>query len=401
MKFSFEAENYRKNLAEDLKEKRAEGNREEAKEILEKEREEFRYHVARDIKKVLKKLEGGEEEEREEDTSEQESGTEHEYGKEIWTETLEMEGSDGEKHTLEVTVLDVSEDMPEEVKLLHDIYRLAVLDTKLKDLGVGPDNPYFKDERTDMEGNLGAVTIREYKWLAHIYHESFPNKQDVEEVTYEETLDKIIRAAFSKQEAFINTITNGSLDDKRVFEHIVGGGGGESGYQVDMKHSRKDDYTKLMNRFIHPQEGTPKENIFDIKDESTKSKELWFSPKGNDENKGKIGGGPVMRSLDRMILLCNTENGRFKKEIESVSGGSYGTRSAQEYNNALEQIQTDPEKRTVEDELSAVSQGSQAYIEFKKEEPWVYIADWIADLYHGRVYKISEVDSKEGSNEDE
>jgi hypothetical protein len=40
--------------------------------------------------------------------------------------------------------------------------------------------------------------------------------------------------------------------------------------------------------------------------------------------------------------------------------------------------------------IRTLAEGSGVEISFKRNEPWLFICDWILDPYHGRVYRIVE-----------
>lgn len=382
MKFSFDAESYRKNLASEIKEKRSEGNREDAKELLDKERETLRYHVAEDIKNVLRKIEQKEDVIKVDDNFSQEKTTEK--GKEISCEVIKMTGSDGTERELEVRTFDVTERIPEEMRLMFDIERLAALDRKFDILDIGPKkfatktdvrSFNFEDYITASYPDAKEITEerrqRIYDAICEAYYdgytERFPDKSSAFDAPEIKKLNEFIDGLTDIQEHMFayklklqelneiaRDLTDGDYLRGNMLCHVVAA----LGVKGDLTHlpsEQPDDYRKLIRRRLHQKSDSdiPEEDIFNV--HTAESKTLWFSTKD-----------VWSTSPNNIILVCNPKNDRFKKEL-----GDNVTDDA------------------IDEALS--SNPNNMRIEFKRKEPWFYIADWVVDVYHGRLYKITEM----------
>ena len=151
MKFSFDSGGYRENLAGELREQRI-TDKEMARQTLEAKRVTLEYNVSEDVKRVQQKIR-----ERREEQELKETGFTPNPEK-IVTEEILLSGSNGIEHLLEVQTIDISEQIPDEVKLIYDIYRLGVLDRKLKHLSVGPD--IFGEPLTREDKQLQARAMK-------------------------------------------------------------------------------------------------------------------------------------------------------------------------------------------------------------------------------------------------
>lgn len=406
MKFSFEAGQYRKNLADKVREKRAD-DRNEAKELLEKERETLKYHVAEDIKKVLMNIEKKKKVLNDNVSPEQEKqGTDTERES---VEIVRMEGSDGIEHVLEIRTTDISDRIPEEVKLIYDIYRLAVLDRKLQhsNVGSGTFNRFRKEEGGYYTVLDNIVDSKSTHDLLFSYLLTMLNEEDIqtfisdlppgglsiaeqirEREIYdktEETSHEIGRVVYDKLHNFLEIITNGAISDKNVFAHVVGAE--EEGFNgFSLKVSAPEKYANLKNRYPHKhQNDVVREQEFDT--HGAQSDYLWVNA-----------GGTFYDGLFKPTMLCDSRNERFRKEIETFS--LYSENSHKRFNQYLGEIRSNrqsdeiinPMDEKIQAALMLANERTIAgiRIDFKREEPWLFIADQIVDLYHGRLYKITE-----------
>mgnify|MGYP001564130561 CR=1 FL=1 len=386
MKFSFEAGEYRKDLADSLKAKRAE-SRTEAKGLLEQERVTLNYKVSADIKKVLAKIEG------KQPNQEEEEGL---ASKEVSTKVFKMEGSDGVEHEIEVHTLDISDKIPDTLKLAHDIYRLLVLDYKLSHLNVGPDiitqfaegylyeTLKYPSVRGLINLYLSAKTKGEDR---NLFLTNWPQLSDEDKKKFSEVskklkyeTDEIVKLATQDNKGLCDVITEGAFLDEKTFAHVVGAY--EEGYDMNLEEDSPEKYASLKNRYPHARpDEIVGEQMLDVSD--AKSKELWFHAGGADYN-----------NSFKMMLLCNSESERFKKEVNGFSSYNSGI-TGEQFTKYLQNIQPDKSKISMDDKMKAAvmmagEQPSGICINFKREEPWLFIADWIVDLYHRRLYKITE-----------
>lgn len=374
MKFSFEAGGYRKNLAEELKTERS-VDKAEATKLLEQERSTLQYQVSADIKEVLRKIK-----EKRGESVEEESQVAPEK---ISTEIMKMEGSDGVEHELEISTIDISDQIPDEIKLAYDICRLAVLDSTFKhlDLGSGALTDILT-QHTEMGG-------RPLRKIQSIHH-SFPfimgayieSKRSDKEISKrgmrdeDEMYDSYVELK-KRYEEFLNQITGGAFLDDKVFAHVVGA---EENAQKD-----SEKLSRLKKMWPNEQrDGAVTEEAFDI--HVVASKELWVNA-----------GGVCYDNFFRPTILLDSRNIRLRTEIKSL--GLYLGLNRSE-NSYLEKIKierlTDKLPSTFEERIDAAimkagekDQGGVC-LYFKRDEPWLYIADWMIDAYHGRLYKITE-----------
>ena len=115
-----------------------------------------------------------------------------------------------------------------------------------------------------------------------------------------------------------------------------------------------------------------------------KSDYLWFNA-----------GGVSHDDTFKMTLLCDSRNERFRNEIKSFyerSGrlGEYTPQLRADRGANNTHPASFDEKLEAARMLAAENTIGGVRIDFKREEPWLFIADWIIDSYHGRLYKITE-----------
>lgn len=348
MKFSFDSEGYRNNLASELREERA-TDKEGARKRLEEERATLQYKVSADIKKVLEQIE----------TKKQ--GNEQQVQepvelKDIGVETLKMIGSDGMERELEVRTLDVVDQMPDSLKLSIDLYRLWVIDTKLSDLGIHTNRDALSEYlHPGHKISWGHSVFTQYFFESNLLE--IPKDQLTKE--QEEKLAQAIKTAkekaneFAKQRRreykdFLKKITNNAFEDDGHFIHVVGADDFSNYGNPDViEHLKK----RLDQRFPHADEN---EVIMEqpLNIQQSASDELWFDV-----------GKSYWLSEVKPILLGDTKSERFRNEVAVAP-------------EVLEEI--------------LASKRDNNYVEFKRNVPWFYICDWIIDPYHGRAYKITE-----------
>lgn len=365
MKFSFEAGGYRKNLAEQLKTERS-VDKDGAEKLLEQERSTLQYQVSEDIKKVQRKIK----EKRGESVEEENQIT----PEKISTEVVKMEGSDGVEHELEISTIDISDQIPDEIKLVYDIYRLAVLDTQFKHLDLGP--------RVISKSESDNVRWHNWEWIVidYVRHKS-GEKGDLSKELEDYVDDEIPKT----HKIFLNRITNGSFLDDQVFAHVVGA---EEDAQRDLKKRNR-----LKEMWANEQgDGTVAEKAFDVR--ATSSERLWVNA-----------GGVSFTNFFKPTLLLDSRNKRLRTEVESLSFYNSLDRGNNSFYEYLRQIRlerrTDKLPTTIDEEIDAgvmkAAEKTQVGVclNFKRDEPWLYIADWMIDAYHGRLYKITEKSPQE------
>lgn len=392
LEFSFDHRSYRKNLADSLRQKRA-INPDEAKELLLKEHKTLRYKVSEDIKKVKAKIEA---------RKKVLPKAEVEKPAELSVETFRIEGSDGIEHELELHTLDISAQIPDEYKLLCDVYRLQVLRYELHHLGIIPDadtsflekpeakefvrkgfidsadlgfffKRYLKDGFTKEDTSL--LSEFDYKQFDKLISEEVLKRLDSEQTFLDMEgfwMGKIEWFRFKilepMQRVIFDRITDGLFSNKKSFSHVVSyyGRNKGDGYTPDPKKE-----LDLMSRYPHEHLAhVIHEEVVDIR--TAKSKWLWINAGGVLHGTGS--------ELTKLIIIWNSESQRFLSEVSDLSGGSVYWRLNQK-----------PESFTLKEKMDIAVEHGNARIDFKKDAPWLLFADWIVDLYHGRAYSIKEV----------
>lgn len=430
LEFSFDAKNYRKNLADSLREKRSE-NPESAKELLQKERETLQYKVSADIKKVLAKIEAKKH-------GKEEPALEHTEPKEIGIERLKMTGSDGVERELEVHTLDISDQLPNGLRLAHDVFRLAVLESDLSHAKIesgGFKIPTFLNKEDSnhvsrlFESALKYQNVGNLLFLYYVfpkYYQEYLNgdeQQRGEIFTHALEESRQLNAEImTEYEEFLDGLTDGSFSNNKMCVHVVGADDSEAyinaqKYQenVQFLDYRKDEHNDTASRMYKDTEGTirrqsryPRSNItsggemiaeqpLDIHSPSSES--LWFNA-----------GGSPYDSRFKLIMLCNSANSRFRNEISGVFAYDNlnlfrslhklkNITPPAEFDSRSSRVSSYINSATLEEKIeaaqllmSAKGLGAAGY-SFKRDEPWLYLADWIVDAYHGRAYRIAEKSS--------
>ena len=395
MRFSFDSKQYRDNLAKDLRKNRNEGKRAHALEQLKKERQTLAYTIAADIKKVLNKMnvvEG--------DHTSSESGADSE---EISVDFREMKGNDGEKHLLEVRTYDISRSIPDELNLFFDVHRLITLDAWFEDVGVGKYDKFKSGIRTrnvrtvgfdytdfgmSMETPFANVVNRMFERVGEIFGRT---TLEVEQKTVSYVLKylKLIKDSgkwndmiFNRiGKEYVNQITEGMFLNRRYLSHVVGGLVDFGGWDTVAKEGAGSPIAEERHRaqrYPHKQEGGGiYEEVFDIN--KPHSDFLYFNV-----------GGANYFDPRKILIICDSKNERFKKEVQSAEPGTdydegtyYGVYEGEEEGGLLTMDELLDTYDNPVDEFGLL-------FSFKREESWIYLADMIVDLYHGRLIIINE-----------
>ncbi|MDB5194922.1 MAG: hypothetical protein JWO84_106 [Parcubacteria group bacterium] len=383
MKFSFDAPKYRKNLAHELQEKRT-IDKEGAIKLLKEEQKKLEYIVSEDIKtvqvKLEKRIDAGRDNSKELIQEEEKSQPEL-----ISAETLKMEGSDGAQYELEVQTLDISDRIPDSLKLKFDISRLMALDKELSDLGIGPN--IANRPKKELVPELGTFdhSINKYLYEKGIVKTaSFPLDDYLASLGVNpQEIDDMGREYFKLRHDEMNKLVEGAYSDEHTFVHVLSPYNSEKDERESRSKFTPLERETLLNRMPHSsQENVADEEVFDV--HHAYSDKLWF---GVGESYGA--------KPDKITMLCDSRKERFKNEIKQIQlGGTFLT--TEDIDKVLNEVRANPDKETLEDRIQvALKVGSRngehgIRIEFKKEEPWLLLADWIIDMYHGRLYKITQ-----------
>jgi hypothetical protein len=440
MKFSFDAESYRKDLADQIKEKRS-VDKDVAKELLENERETLRYRVAEDIKKVLLNIENQKNVRGESDVSlEQEKNVAQ--GEEISCETIKFEGSDGTEHELEILVTDIRDKIPEELNLVFDITRLVAIDARSSGIGTGTHKDIYGDfngnenerkvlpqkhssldshlfsQDLDLLDKLLVIEKEREGFIDHMLHlEYFPDANDERNFILEDPLknsytapilNKYLDDAEKERLSMIikydrsierypnylkslDEFTEGAFTNPEMLNHFVAG---------DLPESTIRENPELMARFPHAVGSiipNGRQYKYDNSNRSgAKVQEIPFDVKRQTFTHlwALAGANTTYSNENLLVVLCDPKKERFRKEVQMVHAyDDYDGRKLQE------RIKNFKDKGVLSQDADMIEGATKdAFVNrnggvnfvFKKEEPWVYLADWIVDLYHGRLYKITE-----------
>lgn len=340
MKFSFESKGYRDNLAKELTEKRKE-SRDDANQLLEEKKGTEEYSVAKDIKNVSSKIE----------KSEKEAGAE--------LEVKEIERRDvGDKY--EIKTFDISAAIPKSVQLYFDRIRLQKVQ-ELKDYPLKGDyrvtgytenikelDGWFGDE---IEGVWEDINNKTDNFLLEETNKVFENRW------------KYIFKIEKDAKNFINKITGGAFFDPKVFSHVIEG-------------EMKDKRLESEKRFPHLSEDVdvPREEVFGTN--QTEINQLYFNS-----------GGSAWYHPLKIVILCYSENKKLAGITKSASVGWNTENTPLAWKDGS--LST-PEVLKAAAKYTNPNHGGGILIKFKEEETWEEIADWIIDLWHGKLYRITE-----------
>lgn len=411
MKFSFDSEGYRNNLANELREKRA-TDKEGARQRLEEERATLQYKVSEDIKRVKQKIK----EKREKKGLETFPFIPN--PEKTTLEEVRLEGSDGIEHLLEVQTIDISDQIPEEVKLIYDIFRLFTLEQKLAHLDINSgilnhapvvyqsqDGKIAGQRRqvadfTNAKGENAEVGFTEYirlklndddlELLANDEMAFYSNKESSPENDERagELLEATEKEAFEitdlmnkKFNRFYELVTNGAISNDNYFSHVMGAN--EEGYFIKLKNDYPERHADLKNQYPHESD---KEIVTEkpIEVGLASSDYLWVNA-----------GGTAYNRLFKPIILINSYSRRFKAELNGFGFYEGSSSKFDEYLKKLQETNTHDTNGHSQELMAALycAQGrteTGIKLKFKKETPWLLIADQIVDPYHGRLIKVRE-----------
>ena len=339
IKFSFDSQKYRRNLADKLREERI-TDRDTAKNILDNEKKTKRYQISKDIKRVS-------------------------------IENKKITGENNTETEVEIQTFDISDKIPEDIKLYFDEIRLGKIKKNFKlhkKYESGIQEEYQKEYsegfydgkylRKMMENNLKDLPEESREK----YIENMLDRDRAQTISAYETQlwDKRIKD-------FINEITEEAFYNPLMFCHAVG---------ASQTSAKAENMKKLLSRYVQEDDNAPQEEVFDATTATASS--LWFN----------AGGESRWFNPTKIIILCNAKNERFQNEVSGV--GFYREKDAEETKFIRNKSMPEMLKLLAERE-SAIKGGSTGgiRIDFKKEEKWMDIADWIVDLYHSRLYKIA------------
>ncbi len=378
MKFSFESQQYRDETAKGLKET----EKSERKEALEKKKRELKFVLSEHIRDFNRKNGKKRKEVSIERESEDQKGKVER--KKIFGKTENSFGNN-EDFGVEIEIIDISDQIPESVKIIYDMNRLLEVEYTYHDDEVSrgwrnnddtPENRKYNEYITrDPQYHLDSIDLIIEKYIKMAEKEKGePLTTDDGTIINNEELKKIAEQAKKDFVEFREKMTEGLVSNPRVLYHTVGAH--TDGFSSDWYHStmldENDTKKKLRNRFPNNADGFEiKETPLEI-NEGLVSKSLWV-------NADKI----VFNNVLKPLVLIDSTSLRFKKNVWSLStrGGQYG-----HGNEDFEELLEDSDVSDVwgiKLNPNSNSNGIQ----------WLQIADQIFDPYHGRMIKIREIDT--------
>lgn len=381
MKFSFESEEYRDDLAHKLM---AEESKSERRTLLQEEKEKLRYFLAKHISSF----------QRENKTDSTKKDTEEDSDDKSKIERREIRGVDesGEPYTLELEIVDISDEVPESVKIIYDMNRLLEIEANFK------DNPGSKKWHAEIgtESYINRDKNNPFFWIVDMYLKKATQEKggsfimdDNPETNLSDLCSRIADQAKEEFAVFREKMTGGQVNDPHTFFHTVGAF--TEGSRFDFYVSSIDDEVKkkLRSRFPHKEEGGGiQETPLNI-GENLRSEELWV-------HSGEL----VYDNPLKPIMLMNAASPRFRNGISSVVVPR-GTKKGRAPIYTEEEIEKQTHNpRWLENALSLANTGDQfgAVLYPRKRDyiNWLQVADQIFDPYHGRLIKIKEIQAESG-----
>lgn len=358
MKFSFDSEDYRDNLAEQLKKGR-ETNKDAARELLKNEQETGRYQIARDIKVIN-------------------------------TETRKILGGNGEPEaTLEVDTIDISARIPEDIQLYFDTLRIENM-KKLEGVTLKANFDYRAAYvyPPTLPENIPPFAIKRAEKRAE--KDMQKHEGDIPENKREEVQREYFNRELSYQfsdimavrfREYLNEITEGVFMDPNTLCHVVG-------VELDDRHGEEKKKEDVRKRYpLRDEEtGIYEEVPFDVM--NAKSNYLWFTSGGSSYlAHGQYRG---------IVILCDSRNKRLQEVVSWVDAFRVpGDRDMSRLNDVIALNKLPASEMIGEATKKYATTYGGMKLEFKHEVPWVEIADLIVDLYHGRMYKIRKGDAQD------
>jgi hypothetical protein len=365
MKFSFESQQHRDDLAEELKKT----DKFERMALLEEKRKTLKYILGQHIKEFTRENDkrGQDEIPSSENIPHQEkSGKKEIIGKWEYGE-----------YKVEVETIDISDQIPESMQIVYDMNRLLEVEASFSEDDVSRD--WYAENRDQMDP-VNSI-VKKYIKMAEKERDEPLTKDDGTQIDDEE-LTKIAEQAKKDFAVFREKATGGLVNSPDVFYHTIGAyteGFKYDWYDGDTMINQKGVARTLRNRFPYDRDGSG------IQEKPLEIDENLFSY-GLFVHSGKI----VYDNPLKPLMLIDGASGRFLNEIhryknremkdEHILGARYGMKLSKELPKALE----------------AANTGDQFGVKWMSKDPngvnWLRIADQIFDPYHGRLIKIRDVD---------
>ncbi len=377
MKFSFESQQHRDDLAEELKDT----DKSERKALLEEKKKTLKYVLAQHIKDFIrqnnKKRPTGDVSN--EDVHSKEKVERREIVGAV-NYSFGQEGP-GEKYKVELEIVDISDQVPESLQIIYDMNRLLEVEYSFKDdnvsrgwLDADDDKRYYINR--DSPDSIDTI-VKRYLKMAEKENGEPLTKDDGTPIDSIE-LDKIVEQAKKDFSEFREKVTGGLMNSPTVFYHTIGAhtkGFESDWYNGDTMISKNDVKKKLRNRFPNNSDGTEiRENPLEI-DENLISRGIFV-------HAGKLIYDDVLKPL----MLIDGASPRFRSHMNMFKSNRMkdwdilGNKDEDNTAKALREANSDDRF------------GVQLTAKNPQGVHWLRIADQIFDPYHGRLIKVRDVD---------
>jgi hypothetical protein len=386
MKFSFESQQHRDDLAQELKET----DKFERIALLEEKSNTLKYVLAQHIRDFERDADKSGERRRSE--KEQEDDVSKNKSEKMTKQEIGIKDGDGNEHLIELEIADISDQIPESVKIIYDMNRLLEIEATIDD----PDMVRGWEE-SDSDGNRKSFQNRDfYNKSVGEWHQNFRIVRKYVEMTNKERgvpllkadgspideteLKRIAQQAAEEFKVFRSQVTEGLFDNPNVFYHTIGaytnGWDGDNSRVARQSLPKETIDRSLANRFPHQtSEGDVVEEPIEI-GENLQSHELWV-------HAGEL----IYDSMVKPLMMIDGSSERIRHRVRGVQSLTQGKFADFENSNNL--------RYALEFANTKNEWGALMHFE-NGATPWLLVADQIFDPYHGRLIKIKEIDKSEG-----
>lgn len=390
MKFSFESQQYRDETAKEL----METEKPDRKELLEKKRKTLKYVLMEHIIDFNRKND-----KRRKEGSVEEGVVPQETvdKKEIVVEVKPYEDEDYKKeYKVEVETIDISDQIPESVRIVYDMNRLLEVEYSYRDDEVSKG--WHKDDKESSDYGYNSESEWHYinrdednpidiiveKYIKMVEKEKGePLTKDNGTIIDAKELKKIAEQAKKDFVEFREKMTGGLVSNPNVFYHTIGaytkGYTGEN--YVSTMIPEKGVESKLRNRFPNNTDG------FEIEEKPLEINEDLIS-NGLFVHAGEL----IYDNPLKPLMLIDGASPRFEKQIRTYL--LFGKKGHGRF-EVLEEILRDA--NTKEFGGGGAYYGIRLLSKDYRGVHWLGIADQIFDPYHGRMIKIKEIDTTDSN----
>lgn len=370
MKFSFESQQYRDNLAQEIVDK----PKPERKALLEEKRKTLQFTLAEHIRDFTRKnnKKGGEDS--------VEGGS-----VEANVENREIVGKDGEgkEYKVNIEVIDITNEIPESVKIIYDMNRLLEIEYNYRDEEVSrgwhetdntlsdreKDSSYINRDKSDP---VDAVVGKYLQMVVREKSENLVKGKGVEMVDFDPM--SFIEQAKIDFAKFREKITEGMVSNPNVFYHTIGAyteGFKQDWYDGDTMISKEAVVNNLRNRFPNDSRGTKIEEIPLEINADLVSDGLYV-------HSGKL----IYDNPFKALMLIDGRSHKFQEHFSYFLKRKSGEKEDVYFTDeALEAANTDNQFG-----IKLIPKDSTGV-------HWLRVAEQIFDPYHGRLIKITNAEN--------